>query len=68
MDIQNKKLNEIINFIEKYGMVKNVEIKSNAIYVAPMSIDKPTRIVYTNINNPSEYTISFVMGDIKENL
>lgn len=70
MKLHEKNLKKIIRFIEEYGAIKDIKVKNNSIIITPsFSIDgKPSRTIEVELNRANEYTITFMMGDVKKNL
>lgn len=69
MKLHEKNLKKIIRFIEEYGIIDDVNIKNTSITINPPAINgKPSKTIEVDLNRPQIYTITFTMGDIKENL
>lgn len=65
MNLNEENLKDIIEYIERFGSVKDIRITNSAITVTPPLDNKVMEI---EMNRANEYTIRFIMGETKEQL
>lgn len=68
MNLHEKNLKNIIQEIEKYGAIQDVQICNSSLIVcppSPLSNPKPSKIIEIDLNRAKDFVIKFKMGDIK---
>lgn len=72
MKLHEENLKKIIEYIEMFGAIRDVNIKNNeTILSIPDPSSKqpcPSKLKTLDLNRPKEFTINFVMGDTKEKI
>ena len=68
MNLHEKNLKKIIQEIEKYGAVLDIQILNNSVIVclpSPPSNPKPSKIIEVDLNRAKDFIIKFKLGDEK---
>lgn len=69
MKLREKNLKRIIRFIEEFGAIDEVKIKNNSTTILSPAINgELSKVTEIDLNRANKIEISFVMGDIKEDL
>ncbi len=71
MNLHEKNLKKVIKEIEKHGVVLDIQILNNSIYIClPSTKENPKLAVIKEIdfNRAKDFIIKFKLGDVKEEL
>lgn len=68
MNLHEQNLKKIMKEIEKYGIIKDVQVSNSSLIICPpKNKEHPeSRITEVDFNRAKEFVITFKMGDTKQ--